>query len=1709
MINLRILCLCAFLFFVNSTTLIAQTSTVSATGQKKPFKFNLKTASTTSAGVFQSDGTLVRTLWSGKKFAAGDHIRFWDGLDDNGVAVAEGNYTYKVLSNNVTAVWEGVIGNTTKGQRGFFDVVFNMAFSNGYGYMAAGYEEQQPVAYKFPLSDNTDLTPIGTKAATTQFVAADNLHVYWGASDGDRHWVYATNVSNDQPFLSTKAITVSVYNSPNCSGAIDVYHDQIGTANGNAFISGLAVQQTGTYLFVAHKGLNKLNVLDKLTGTLIQSLNVTTPGPLSIDSNDNLWMISNTNTVAKYSVNADGTLSAATLTLSGITNPVAISAKGTSVLVSDLNTQQVRSFNSNTGVAGQVLGTAGGYSTGPEVTNTKFYWKDKRYSFYGTFLAHEPDGSFWVGDGGQNNQHYGNCRYMHFAPDFTFKDKIMYIPAFYSCVVDKNSANRTFVNYLEFKVNYTQKAKDNWELTNNWGYNVILNKDDMLTRLRGLQTLSNGRTYAAVGGGNMDLVELAAGLGLRYTGVQFGINSQLYPDGNLYTMYEAQTGNASNWYKSTLTGFDASNNPKFSSAVIVETTPVITNQDPVFTGNLTTLTSGERTKSGVFVSFDGNTPGENDQWGNFKANDNSRFRSSGYHLGGVKNGKWLWKSAMITHPEYSGTYPTDGSYDIGNGVNQYSGSKALVLDDLIIWGHHGEFWKGGQTNMWNIVNEDGLFVNQFGTYAQGQPVDGMAGNSFTASVIKVGEDIFLYNNDESYHSGLHRWKITGLNTIETQNALAVTEDISDSSKAIDLMEGLPFNVVLGNNTNGWTRNPAVDDYSNPWGQFWKVKTSIKTVVKRKGRDVYAHFRNNTGTASVNRDLGNYTALKTWKLSGKINFDGNNGNNQEYGGCFFDVLDASNKLISRIGLYKSVNGSNYEYILKANGKDILKGLDYLVGGTTGQPQDIEIYAHDGIITITYASNPPIDVAGFELGCNIGSPKTMRLFFFSYASNYDRIIDVQDMIFVPQVTVQAPLKTLPTDHFRTQANGNWNEVNVWQSSADSTNWISSSLVPTTESKSINVIKNHKVVISGVTTVDQFKINDDATLEITSAGTIIVNDGIGEDVMILPTAKMIIKSDAMGTGRIGTSAGTIKGNVTVERFINGNKNASYRMLAPTVTSSTSIKTNWQEGVNNITTQSNLNPVPGYGTHITGSSNGSNGFDATSTAQASLFTYNWATENPVWLQINNTDTNKFDAKNGYLLFVRGTRSYDLNKSPNQSSATTLRATGSVLTGTVKFPSLLSDGKNSLVTNPYASSIDWIQMQANNKDQFENYYTMWDPAVGTKGGYVTIDVSGTPSVRGSVATTDIQSGQAFIIKSKKGTQSPTFVVIENDKTSRINTNVFRTTAAPAKLYTSLFFLDENGNRNLADGVLSRFNQNYNSEIDGDDAGDISNFDENVYLSRTKRELSIESRPINFSKDTIFLGITNMKKQSYEWQFNSSDFDSSSTTRAFLRDNYQSSQIPIEMNSSTVIVFAVTSDKASADPNRFSIVFEELKTLPVNILSLQAHAANGGTNVNWSTAQEVNLDKYEVEHSTNGLTFTKVATVKANNVANVVNKYSFFHAKPVSGNNYYRLRSMNKDASVQYSQIVTVKIDDQIALLSLFPNPLFTGNISVKLTNLQKGTYSLRLSNTAGQVVVKRTINHTGGTVVQTISSSQLAPGIYQIEVGGDNFKMVRQLVRI
>jgi len=147
---------------------------------------------------------------------------------------------------------------------------------------------------------------------------------------------------------------------------------------------------------------------------------------------------------------------------------------------------------------------------------------------------------------------------------------------------------------------------------------------------------------------------------------------------------------------------------------------------------------------------------------------------------------------------------------------------------------------------------------------------------------------------------------------------------------------------------------------------------------------------------------------------------------------------------------------------------------------------------------------------------------------------------------------------------------------------------------------------------------------------------------------------------------------------------------------------------------------------------------------------------------------------------------------------------------------------------------------------------------------------------------------------------------------------------------------------------------------------------------------------------------------------------------------------------------------------------------------------------------QINLEQYEVEKSTDGSQFTKVATVDANNKSAA--DYNWIDANPVEGYNYYRIRSVDLDGKTAYTSIVKVQMGQTAAEIKVYPNPAVNAKVSVELNNVAAGVYYARLINPLGQVIVSQKIIHPAGSSTETIQwNHSIARGIYQLEITKPN----------
>jgi hypothetical protein len=907
--------------------------------------FQLLVSSSTSAGVYRrSDSVLVRTLWGGVTLPAGTYTKntLWDGKDDAGNFLPNADYRVVVQANNITPIWEGVLGNTSDsmvGEKAFIypqGFMYDMAAVNNHMYFAPGYNEGATLQLKYSLTNvqkQIKVLPQHTGIGPVSYLlCSDGINTYWGSHDAFSYpynytyngvtrngtgntFVFATKVSDDTEVTFSNGLPYTLAIGRTVPSVISF--DTTSTTFYKT-ITGLEVQKTGSYLFVARALTDTVKVYNKTTGAFVRKFYADSVRGLRIDSAGNMWMITGSTTpvVAKYTINSDGSLTAATLTLSGLVSPLAIgvSPDNTTIAISDGGTSmQVKAYNVNTGASVWTLGQAGGYATNSDAANDKFHFdnakvfindpNDPRKIF--APVTFQSDGSFWVGD-------CGNLRSIHFAANRTYITQIQVMGYNYSCAVDVNNPTRVFSNYLEFEIDYSKPLAPNngsWVFKRNWSAGVVAANDNQFNRLMCVSTLSNGRTYAlapfnvGIDAGSATytgtIVELVTGGKLRYTGIQTnafntGLTVVMDKDGSLISLPSTNVGQTGNWTRKPLTGFDGSNNPVYGTAAVFASVPAITNTDPVAPA-IGSLAANHITSNGLLVSFDGS--------------GYSPPRSTGYRLGGIKNGQWKWKTSFVTNRNYAGPFPNDGAFDIGNGV-QYAGGFNAVVDSFVLWSYHGEFWKASQTNKMVLYSDNGLLLSVFGytsdeakaiADASGRTREamyGMAGNSLNGYMVKVGSDIYLYHSDESQHAALHRWKISGLNTVKRFNyEVTKTADVAPTLNYVDLMAGLPLADTLAASVSGWSRNPTFETNGGN-ANSWLVRTGVQTY-KVQDRDLNVVTRATNGvptTKTVTRTLPVSTNTPMWHIEGQVQYaEGSEPENASNINAI-QVLDNNDKVI---------------------------------------------------------------------------------------------------------------------------------------------------------------------------------------------------------------------------------------------------------------------------------------------------------------------------------------------------------------------------------------------------------------------------------------------------------------------------------------------------------------------------------------------------------------------------------------------------------------------------------------------------------------------------------------------------------------------------------------------------------------------------------------------------------------------------------------------
>jgi len=156
--------------------------------------------------------------------------------------------------------------------------------------------------------------------------------------------------------------------------------------------------------------------------------------------------------------------------------------------------------------------------------------------------------------------------------------------------------------------------------------------------------------------------------------------------------------------------------------------------------------------------------------------------------------------------------------------------------------------------------------------------------------------------------------------------------------------------------------------------------------------------------------------------------------------------------------------------------------------------------------------------------------------------------------------------------------------------------------------------------------------------------------------------------------------------------------------------------------------------------------------------------------------------------------------------------------------------------------------------------------------------------------------------------------------------------------------------------------------------------------------------------------------------------------------------------------------------------------LPVELISFEPKCIDNQTVIKWTTAAEINNSHFEIQHSTDGDSWSTIDSVQgAGNSTTVIN-----YEQPIKVNSnqevdYYRLKQVDFDGKSAHSDIKPCSCDGGLEITSLYPNPS-DGEVNILINSTEGGTLSLKIYDTLGKLIVNDDLTiQQGANVINNV----------------------------
>jgi hypothetical protein len=180
--------------------------------------------------------------------------------------------------------------------------------------------------------------------------------------------------------------------------------------------------------------------------------------------------------------------------------------------------------------------------------------------------------------------------------------------------------------------------------------------------------------------------------------------------------------------------------------------------------------------------------------------------------------------------------------------------------------------------------------------------------------------------------------------------------------------------------------------------------------------------------------------------------------------------------------------------------------------------------------------------------------------------------------------------------------------------------------------------------------------------------------------------------------------------------------------------------------------------------------------------------------------------------------------------------------------------------------------------------------------------------------------------------------------------------------------------------------------------------------------------------------------------------------------------------------------------------------LPATFLYFNTICKNNTNIINWTTAKESDIALYEIQRSTDGINFSKIAAVNANNsVGN--NQYQYVDDQPLKGWTYYKILIVDRDGKKHASPVMSVYINTgKLALVKIFSSS--SSQVVIEVQDNEPQNAQLQIFNNMGMVISTASRKIEPGNTTLYLNTPVLSNGVYHIRLTTARESMVRSFIK-